>query len=109
MNKHFFFQDFLFENMPVDEQDNPLVNLTDLPTDIDIGEWITISFDLMLRMEKKEEWDDLFAEVRDRDVCICDDVVLNNSEIIPYKDFYLKTYFYNISKHSRNTFIKRSS
>ena len=29
-----FFQDFLFVDMPVDNQDNPIVEINDLPADI---------------------------------------------------------------------------
>ena len=49
-----FYQDFLFEDLPVDEQDNPLVDLTVSTDSKDTG-CVVISFDKMLRMNKKEE------------------------------------------------------
>lgn len=100
-NPRVFFQDFLFEGMPVNEQDYPDIKIHRLPEETDISAYKTISFDAMLRMNKLSEWESLFAEIDNRDVCIKDDVLMDNPEMEPYKRFYLGTYYYNISKHSR--------
>ncbi len=100
-----FFQDFLFKNMPVDEQDYPTIELQCLPEGTDISNYMVVSFDAMLKMNKPVEWEMLFKQTENKDVCIKDDVVINNSEMEPYKLFYLKTYYYNILKHSRNLYV----
>ena len=93
-----FYQDFLFEDLPVDEQDNPLVDLAVSTDSKDTG-CVVISFDKMLRMNKKEEWERLFRSIAGKQVYIRDDVGLKNEEMTEYKAFYLQTYFYNLSKH----------
>ncbi|GAB6160513.1 hypothetical protein [Howardella ureilytica] len=100
-----FFQDFLFKNMPVDGQDYPTTELQYLPEGADISNYMVVSFDTMLKMNKPVEWEMLFKQTENKDVCIRDDVVINNSEMEPYKLFYLKTYYYNILKHSRNLYV----
>jgi predicted P-loop ATPase/GTPase len=92
-----FFQDFLFEDMPVDKHDNPVVEVTVSPDNNAIG-YMVVSFDKMLRMNKKEEWEKLFDKIDQKRVYIRDDVKLQNSEMAEYKVFYLKTYFFNLSK-----------
>ena len=100
-----FFQDFLFEDLPVDEQDNPTMELQYLSDGTDISNYMVVSFDTMLKMNKPVEWELLFKQTDNKDVCIKDDVVINNSEMEPYKLFYLKTYYFNILKHSRNVYV----
>ena len=97
----YFFQDFLFEDLPVDEQEYPIVTVTELPTAESDGDYFTVSLDMMLRMNKKTEWDELFTAVDGKDVCIRDDVLLENEEMEGYKQFYLKSYYYNIAKHCK--------
>ena len=96
-----FFQDFLFKDMPIDEQDYQTVELQHLPNGTDISDYIIVSLDTMLKMNKITEWETLFKQIKYRDVCIKDDVVINNPEIERYKLFYLGAYYYNLSKHSR--------
>ena len=48
--ERYFFQDFLFEDMPVDEQDNPVVEVAVSPDNNAIG-YMVVSFDKMLRIE----------------------------------------------------------
>lgn len=100
-----FFQDFLFKDMPVDEQDYPIIELQHIPECVDIANCTIISFDTMLKLNKRTEWELLFNQIENKDVCIKDDVVLNNSEMESYKCFYLKAYYYNIKKHSRNVYM----
>ena len=70
----YFFQDFLFEDMPVDEQDCPLVDIDFFPSDASKSNYLIISFDAMLRMNKLQEWEELFQQIKGRDVCINDDL-----------------------------------
>ena len=100
-----FFQDFLFEDLPVDEQDNPTTELQCLPEGADISNYMVVSFDTMLKMNKPVEWEMLFKQTENKDVCIKDDVVINNYEMEPYKLFYLRAYYFNILKHSRNLYV----
>jgi len=100
-----FFQDFLFKDMPVDEQDYPITELQYLPEGADISNYMVVSFDTMLTMNKLAEWEMLFKQIENKVVCIKDDVVINNSEVEPYKLFYLKTYYFNILKHSQSVYV----
>ncbi len=102
-----FFQDFLFENMPVDEQDYPSIGLQYLPEEADISDYKIVSFDTMLRMNKRSEWNNLFKQVEDKNVCIKDDVLMENDEMKSYKDFYLKAYYYNLSKYCNNLYVAK--
>lgn len=99
-----FFQDFLFEEMPVDNQDNPLVKMKTIGKKDDTGCTI-ISFEKMLRMNKEEEWVKLFNSIAGKQVLIKDDLALQNEEMKEYKDFYMKTYYYNLSKHCLGCYV----
>lgn len=57
-----FFQDFLFEEMPVDEQDYPIIDVKMITRDVDIAACTVVSLDTMLRMNKREEWKLLFEK-----------------------------------------------
>lgn len=92
--------------MPVDEQDNPIVDIKELPQNINIDSYKPVSFNHMLQMNKKEEWDALFIEIHDKDVYITDDVIIENPEMEQYKNFYLRAYYYNILKHSHEAYVK---
>jgi hypothetical protein len=100
-----FFQDFLFRDMPVDEQDYPIIKPQYLPEGIDISSYTIVSLDTMLKMNKTAEWDNLFKQIVDKDVCIKDDVVMNNIEMETYKQFYLGAYCFNIMKYCRNVYV----
>ena len=104
-DKKVFFQDFLFEDMPVDEQDYPTTELQHLPEGADISNYTVVSFDTMLKMNKPVEWEMLFKQTENKEVCIKDDVVLINSEMESYKRFYIKAYYYNVKKHSRSVYV----
>ena len=102
-----FFQDFLFEGMPVDKQDYPVVNIQFSPPDLNFDSYLTISFDTLLRMNKREEWELLFEKTKNNNVCILDDVPLANTEIEKYKMFYLSAYYYCLSKKSKSVICKK--
>ena len=104
-NNKYFFQDFLFKELPVDKQDNPIV---DIEYDNMIDKKLnakSISFDKLLRMDKIEEWERLYEDIKCSVVYIIDDVSINNSEVQTYKDFYMRTYYYNISSHCKKCFV----
>lgn len=104
--KRIFFQDFLFENLPVDEQENPVVEINKLPSDISIANCVLLSFDKLLRMNHPHEWNELFNSVIEKVVCIQDDVTIKNEELLIYKDFYLKTYVFNLSCNCKACYIQ---
>ena len=108
-NKRVFYQDFLFEDMPVDKQDNPLVELAYIKEKEELAgcEFIEVSFDFLMKMNKEMEWHKLFKKVENANIIIKDDISIENVEIVPYKDFYLKTYFYNLSKRGKNCFVMK--
>lgn len=100
-----FFQDFLFENMPVDNRDNPIV-------DVDYCSMInkhtyskTVSFNKLMKMDEVEEWEKLYEDIDHSIVYIIDDVPINNNEVRVYKEFYLKTYYFNIAAHCKKCFV----
>lgn len=57
-----------------------------LPEEADISDYKIVSFDTMLRMNKRSEWNNLFKQVVDKNVCIKDDVLMENDEMKSYKD-----------------------
>lgn len=91
-----FYQDFLFEDLPVDEQDNPKVDVIYSSDDADDA--VILSLDKLMRMNKFGEWDNLVVKIKNRNVVIVDDVSLVNEEVEPYKKLYLTAYFCFISK-----------
>ena len=105
--KRMFYQDFLFNDLPVDKQENPRVDIKYInKADVSLKSTITdVSFDRLLRMNKESEWLTLYQRIQDSVVIINDDVFIENEELVPYKDFYLKTYFYNISKKCKTCFV----
>lgn len=103
MKENIFYQDFLFENLPVDEKDNPVVTVT--YADEYQETECQISFDRLLRMDKQQDWEGLCCEIADKTVKIIDDVQLENQELEQYKKFYLASYFYIISKCSSSCVI----
>ena len=101
----FFFQDFLFEGLPIDEQEYPIVDVKELPQGEDLSRYVVVSLDRLLQMNKKNEWETLFEQVRNKDVCVKDDVPINNSEMDYYKTFYLRTYYYVLSQRCKSVYI----
>ena len=100
-----FYQDFLFEKMPVDKQDNPIVEIKYIKKVKSDTKYEIISFDRLLKMDKFDEWDALFNRINNSIVYIIDDVSLDNKEVMSYKDFYLKTYFYNVSQCCKECYV----
>ena len=105
MANRVFFQDFLFENLPVNEQDMPCVSIEILQEKRGNLQLIEIPLDRLLRMNTLREWNRLFEQVKGRDVCIVDDVDICNEELLPYKKFYVETYFYNLSLHCGKCYL----
>ncbi len=103
--KRIFFQDFLFENLPVDKQEYPTVEIIKLPPDINVTNCVILSFDRLLRMNHPHEWDAIFNSVKGKTVCIKDDVLINNIELLDYKDFYLKAYIFNIGCYCQECYV----
>lgn len=107
MDKKVFFQDFLFKDMPVDEQDYPEIQMNYVTdSQKDLSDCRIVSFDRLLRMNKENEWEALFQSVVGCDVVLVDDLRLHNPEMQQYKRFYLGAYYYNLTKHCRECHVK---
>lgn len=102
-----FFQDFLFKELPVDKQDFPITEIIDLPDSIKKSDCVVLSFERLLRMNHLYEWNRLFSSAKNKIVCINDDVILKNEELLIYKDFYLKMYIYNIMQNCKECYVCR--
>ncbi len=107
-DKKVFFQDFLLEDMPVNEQEYPDVQIKTCGEISETSSNLKISLDKLLRMNKKTEWDSLFAKVKDKNILINDDVCITNHEVDCYKEFYLGVYYYNLSKHCKECRVTRN-
>lgn len=103
-----FFQDFLFNDMPVDDKDNPIVDLMYLDDNDDNKNHELVSFDRLMKMNKLEEWERLYESIDESIVYILDDIKIENCEVLEYKEFYLKTYYYNISKRCKECYILKN-
>lgn len=104
MSNKVFFQDHLFKDLPVDKYDNPIVTMIAVPTDIK-SDCIRVSLDTLFRLNTEKEWEKLRSKISNKVVCIIDDVPLDNEEMKPYKDFYLKAYYFNLSKYCRICYV----
>lgn len=98
MNNRIFYQDFLFRDLPLDENDNPKVQIIYLKEISCLKH--PLSFDKLLKMDKESEWEKLLDSIKNKDVVIIDDVYLENQELYQYKKFYLASYFHIISTYS---------
>ena len=86
-----FYQDFLFETISTDEQEYPAVELS--YSTIEVPD-IEISLTYLMSILTQPAWDKLIASTKNKKVVIYDDVPVNNTEVLPYKLFYLKVYYY---------------
>lgn len=105
MSDKLFYQDFLFRDLPVDEQENLLIDIEYYDENSE-SRTKKISFDKLIRMNRLDEWNKLYSEICGKTVVIIDDVIIINNELSGYKDFYLKTYYYNISKFCNKCYVK---
>lgn len=106
MSSKIFFQDHLFEDLPVDKYDNPIVTINEVPAGLK-SKCVLVSLDTLFRLNTKREWERLISNISNKRVCIVDDVSIENEEVIPYKDFYLKAYYFNLSKHCTNCYVDK--
>ena len=106
MANRIFFQDYLFEDLPVDKYDNPMVTVNLMPEDLKTA-CVSVSLDKLFRINTKKEWERLISNVSNKSVCIVDDVPVVNEEVRPYKEFYLKTYYFNLSKHCKICYVDK--
>lgn len=104
MSNKVFFQDYLFKDLPVDKNDNPIVTIKVVPANMK-HDCVSISLDTLFRINTYKEWEKLISNISNKNVCIDDDVPIENDEVKQYKLFYLKTYYYNLSKYCRACFV----
>ncbi|SEP57954.1 hypothetical protein SAMN02910289_00009 [Lachnospiraceae bacterium RM5] len=104
----YFYQDFLFENLPVDERDNPVVEIQYVDEISKESEYMEVSFDNLLKQIHFDKWEKMLREARNKEmVYIIDDVEIHNDEIKEYKLFYLKTYYFAFSKETQCFVVKK--
>lgn len=101
-----FFQDYLFEDLPVDKYDNPIVTVNVMPADLK-SECVSVSLDKLFRLNTKKEWEKFIGNISNKNVCIVDDVPIVNEEVKPYKEFYLKTYYFNLSRYCKTCYVDK--
>ena len=106
MDNKVFFQDHLFEDLPVDQYDNPVVTMCLVPDNLK-SKCLSVSLDTLFRLNTKKEWERLINNITNKIVCIVDDVPIDNDEVKPYKEFYLKTYYFNLSKYCRTCYVDK--
>lgn len=117
MKQNIFYQDFLFCNIEIDDNDVPAVALkyiNNVEYEIDIleeynlfdyayGKIRTVSFTKLMSITSEEEWAGVIAASESCDeVIIVDDCTICNPEVDAAKEFYIKTYFYIIGQHCNN-------
>ena len=105
----YFFQDFLLQNLPVDENEVFHVDLKyatedDIPIPLagpfPVDPFLVMSFSKLMKIKKPESWRDLFLKIECvHIVYLLDDLFVKNEEVLPYKQFWLKVYFWNIRQH----------
>lgn len=110
----YFYQDFLFKDMQIDDREFPDISLKycddseSIPyytmSQVDYASTSAIDvckFELSFLMDKtkEEEWNSIrnFASCC-KSVVIVDDIPIVNKEVLKYKEFYLKTYSYVFTK-----------
>lgn len=86
-----FYQDYLFETISTDEQEYPAVELS--YSTIEVPD-IEISLTYLMSILTQPAWDKMIASTKNKKVVIYDDVPVKNTEVLPYKLFYLKVYYY---------------
>lgn len=106
--KRIFYQDFLFKDIPVDENEFPDIQIQYVPREYDLSGCICISLDCLFRMDHEREWEELFSRISNSNVCIIDDVFIENEEMEFYKEFYLKTYCCAISSRSNSCIVRKA-
>lgn len=121
--KEYFLQNFLFSNMEVDENEFPEVKIQNkrLPKSIymyqdrfrchsdNIQTNLGVNLTCLMAINNPSKWEEFESLVsRSREVFIIDDIDLQNDELKPFKEFYLKAYSYKIKKKNPLCFISNN-
>lgn len=114
-----FYQDFLMD-FPYDENEYPIVEIRYVDDishiqeygqsynlfDVEYGYYRTISFQYLHDCLKVEKWSEIFNCVATLDgVILVDDIIVMNDEVKELKEFYLKTYYWNLKQHNPNIYV----
>ena len=97
-----FYQDFVFEEIPLDDMEYPNIMLKH--GDIDKPDH-TVCLSNLMAVTSKTEWDKILSSVNSKRVVLMDDIPIENAEVDPYKQFFLKAYYYWISKQAAECFV----
>lgn len=60
----------------------------------------TVCLSNLMAVTSKTEWDKILNSVNSKRVVLMDDIPLENAEVDTYKQFFLKAYYYWISKQA---------
>ena len=65
-----------------------------------------IAFSYLVEMTRQEDWKKLFEIAKQcMSIVLVDDMSLRNTELFPYKDFYMRTYYSNLQKYCENCYF----
>ena len=108
-----FYQDFLFHDVPLKSNDMPSVDLDvihadDIPLPLEgpfpVEESLSLPFSRLLQVISEEEWNSVMKECEQYHIVyLKDDVLIVNEEIFPFKEMYIKVYYWHISNRCHNT------
>ena len=111
----FFYQDFLIRDIPLTEREEPAVALRyisadDLPLPLagpfPVEPFVQISMSKLIEMTDPESWENLFDETSKVNATyLIDDVAIKNEEVAPFKDFWLKVYYWNLCNHCSTCYV----
>ena len=111
----YFYQDFLFGEIPLDTTEMPLVDIdtireADIPLPIEgpfpVEPCLTIYLSQLLDLISEEEWDATLSKCEHYPIVyLKDDVPIINEEIAPFKEMYIKTYCWHLSKRCRKVMM----
>lgn len=106
--KRIFFQDFLFQGIQYDEQEYPVANIKYAHSFEDIADYTVLLLSVLIKMNREIEWENLFARIEEENICIRDDIEVENEKIKSYKQMFLSVYYLNLQKHCKNICVAKT-
>lgn len=120
MKNKIFYQDFLFENILINDLDYPEAEYACIqdvagykymhPQKPLYAENVAVRFSMLVEMVKKDAWERFLCSVEKcNSVVLVDDMELENAELLAYKEFYLKTYYANLCLRNKKCYLYKES
>ena len=67
---------------------------------------VAISIQQLMSITTEEAWNKMMQEISAFDrVLLVDDMKIHNVELLPYKEFYLKAYYYKLKEQNANSYV----